>query len=425
MKHVLRLNVSMNGRPVGVLAADGKRQIWFEYAPEWLVSGFDLSPKTLDFSAKPQLAKSNLFDGLHGVFNDSLPDGWGLLLMDRELKRRFDWSPQDITPLDRLAYIGARAMGALEYAPEYDHAPISNEVDLALLAASSELVLAGSDTEVLAQLRIQGGSPGGARPKVTIARSGSSTVCLSGFHPLPEGYTHWLVKFRSADDPNDMGAVEMAYSEMARLAGVAMPTTDLMMIGDGAVKERFFAVQRFDRTRQNARRHVLSMAGFLYADFRAPCLDYETVLQATSVLTRNATEVARAFRLMVFNVLCHNKDDHAKNFSFLVDSTDWMLSPGFDLTFSAGMRGEHTTAISGHGNPGLDEVLKLGKKFHIHQSVQIVGEVRHAVSQWMAIADRWAVTRKTSSAIQLALAAIDRRFSSVALKSLSVEQQGL
>jgi serine/threonine-protein kinase HipA len=133
-------------------------------------------------------------------------------------------------------------------------------------------------------------------------------------------------------------------------------------------------------------------------------------LQATSQLTKNAAEVERAFRLMVFNVLAHNKDDHAKNFSFVADHQGWKLSPGFDLTFSDGMGGEHTTAISGHGNPGLETVLKVGRKFHLHRARQIVEEVRHAVSQWSSIAGMWGVSRKSSAGIQKALSVIDKQF---------------
>jgi serine/threonine-protein kinase HipA len=410
----------MNGLSVGTLVAEAKNQIWFEYAPEWIVSGFDLSPQTLAFSTKPQLARDNLFSGLHGVFYDSLPDGWGLLLMDRTFKSRYDCSYRDITPLDRLAYIGSRAMGALEYAPEYDQEPVPDEVDLGTMAASSEAVLEGSETEVLAQLRIQGGSPGGARPKVTIARSDSNPVCLSGFGNIFNGYTHWIVKFRSKDDAPDMGCREKAYSEMARLAGIDMPPTDIIQIGAGKTSEKFFAVRRFDRdAAHNGRHHVLSLAGFIYANFRAPCIDYESVLQATSFLTRNSTELEKAFRLMVFNILSHNKDDHAKNFSFIGSRQGWRLSPGFDLTFSSGMNNEHTTAISGHGNPGMIEVIKLAHKFHLHRAEQIIGEVRYATTQWDALAKESGVTQTSANEIKKALAVIDHRFSQVPLQHYS------
>ncbi len=410
MSHITKLKVSIGRRVVGTLARDADNQIYFEYDHDWLASGFDLSPKTLTFSDAPQTARDPLFGGLHGVFNDSLPDGWGLLLMDREFKKRFGWSPGEIGALDRLAYIGSRAMGAIEYEPVYEQEPFQEEVDLLQLATAAAAVLQGSAQDVLTELRIQGGSPGGARPKVTVARSKSNQTYLSGFQDLPPGYSHWIVKFRSENDANDMGCAEKAYAEMANAAGVFMPPSDIVTIGDKKKTERFFAVRRFDRFGSNGRRHVISLAGLLYANFRVPCLDYQTVLSATSQLTHDVAEVKRAFRLMVFNVLAHNKDDHAKNFAFIHTGKEWRLSPAFDLTYSTGMGGEHTTAILGHGNPGPDHMLKLGKLFHLEKAEQIIGEVRYAVALWPEIAKRWKVTSRYSSEIQNALTKIDERF---------------
>lgn len=423
MAHIQKLAVSFDGRPVGTLALENGTRIWFAYDPRWVQDGFNLSPLTMAFTATPQLARDPLFEGLHGAFNDSLPDGWGLLLMDRELKRRFDWSRHEITPMDRLAYMGARGMGSLEYAPVYEQGVLHDEVDLGALARSVDAVLEGSEEDVLSALRIQGGSPGGARPKVAIARSSASPVCLSGFHVLPSGFEHWIVKFRSKEDARDMGRAEMAYAEMARRAGILMPPTDLISVPYRKGAEDYFAVRRFDRD-GNTKHHVLSLASAVYANFRMPCMDYEGVLQATSLLTKNAEELERAFRLMVFNVLAHNKDDHVKNFAFVNERSDWRLSPAFDLTFSSGMGGEHTTAISGHGNPGLEEVLKVGRRFHLKRAEEIVGEVRHAVSQWRPIAIKWRVSVKTISEIQKALAAIDQRFSTVEMRPLRAERAG-
>ena len=158
------------------------------------------------------------FQGLHGVFNDSLPDGWGVLLMDRALKKHLNLERSQITPLDRLAYMGHRSMGALEYQPELlpEHQD-GKMIDLENIAAQSEKVLHGETSDVLEELRICGGSPGGARPKVTVAFSDNMQNCLSSFGDLPEGYTHWIVKFRNDSrsgegDPVDMGRLEMAYA---------------------------------------------------------------------------------------------------------------------------------------------------------------------------------------------------------------------
>jgi serine/threonine-protein kinase HipA len=411
-QHTERLRVFFDGVLVGVLAAAGKSKIIFEYAPEWIANGFDPAPRSLAFTVAPQLAKDALFGGLHGVFNDSLPDGWGLLLMDRELNLRFAWGRHEITPLDRLAYIGKRAMGGFEYQPEYHKEGVEDTLDLSRMTAAVERILAGSKEEVLAQLRIQGGSPGGARPKVTVALSESDSRCLSGFYDLPEGYQHWLIKFRSKEDPLDMGLAEKTYAEMAGLAGVIMPETRLQkVLGEGR-EEEFFSVRRFDRVGMK-KRHVVTMAGLYYADFRTPCMDYKDVLSATAVLTQDIAQIERCFRLMAFNVLAHNKDDHAKNFSFIRLDNKWELSPAYDLTFSHGMSGEHMTAIAGSGNPGPEKLMALAEAFHLPNGAKIIGEVRYALGQWMALSEANRVSLATRNEIAMHLKKIDERFLSI------------
>lgn len=409
MQHVERLKVMCNDELVGTLAMAGQLNIVFQYTPHWLANGFDLAPQSLIFNLTPQTAKDPLFNGLHGVFNDSLPDGWGLLLMDREFKRHCGWDRHQITPLDRLAYIGKRAMGALAYVPEYETGLVEDKINLSTIAASVERVLSGNKEEVLTQLRIQGGSPGGARPKVTVALSPNSSVCLSGFQQIPDDYQHWLVKFRSKEDPPDMGRAEKSYADMATLAGIQMPETRLQKVVVNGVEEDFFSVRRFDRD-GNKKHHVITMAGLFYANFRLPCIDYKDVLLATSILTKNISQLEHCFRLMVFNVLAHNKDDHAKNFSFIRLASGWELSPAYDLTFSYGMGDEHTTAISGSGNPGPEKLFELAAAFHLSEGAKIVAEVRHAVSQWSVIARKNKVSFETSNEIGSHLGKIETRF---------------
>ena len=408
-KHVARLKVMFGAADVGMLAASDKGQLFFQYSPQWLAEGFDLAPRSLAFNAHLQKARDPLFNGLHGVFNDSLPDGWGLLLMDRAFNKRLGWSRHHITPLDRLAYIGSRAMGALRYEPEFENEAIADTVDLSSLATSAEAVLSGSTEDVFNQLRIQGGSPGGARPKVTVALSHDASVCLSGFHGIAEGYHHWIVKFRSKEDPPDMGRAEKTYADMATIAGLAMPQTALLAVKVGSTQEHYFAVQRFDR-HANERRHVVTMAGLYYADFRTPCLDYKDVLGATSALTKDARQVEQAFRRMAFNVLTHNQDDHAKNFAFVYGDNGWALSPAYDLTFSQGMGGEHTTAIAGSGNPGRGKLMEIASAFRVEAGAKIIEDVRHAVSLWPTLALENDVSKKTRQAVGDALQRIDKRF---------------
>jgi serine/threonine-protein kinase HipA len=411
MKHITQLHVLFAGEPVGILAWRN-RQYWFQYDAHWLQHGFDLSPETISFTVEPQLAKLPIFQGLLGIFHDSLPDGWGLLLMDRFFKSQFNWDYHEITPLDRLAYLGQRAMGALEYEPTIAIEEIDNAVDLMALAEDAERVLAGKTNVVLNQLRILGGSPGGARPKVTVGLAQNSDECVAGLKTLPSGFSHWLVKFRSEQDPKDMGRIEMAYGEMANAAGLNMPPSRLISLKHQQRREDYFAVQRFDR-QGNEKRHMLTLSGYIYADHRVPSIDYHALLSATSILTKNINEVKRAFRLMLFNIVMHNKDDHAKNFAFLHDRQgDWRLAPGYDLTFSRGMNNAHTTAINGKGNPTRKDIQAIAMAHSIKDWEDMLDEVLNINIKWEYYAKKYRVTAQSKNVISNALNQIRQRFRS-------------
>jgi serine/threonine-protein kinase HipA len=398
----------LNGNKVGTLALSGRGEIYFQYDQDWLSSGFDIAPYDLEFSAKPQVARSSLFGGLHGVFNDSLPDGWGLLLMDRALKASLGWDRASITPLDRLAYIGHRAMGALVYEPELMGLGES-AVDLSQLARSAEKLLDGDESSVLPQLLLHGGSPGGARPKVTIARRLLDGSCVSGFQPLCPGFEHWIVKFNAKEDPVDMARIERAYAEMAHLAGLNIPATDLIEVDSDETSVEtavgpYFGTKRFDRL-GDVRVHMLSLSGHLYASHRLPSMDYEGILAATHRITGSIAEVGKAFRLMTFNALAHNRDDHTKNFAFLFHDKKWTLSPAFDLTQSYGMGGQHTSSINGSGNPTRKDILAMASAASITKSAAetIVEEVAAGIAQWYGVADRFGVTEASSESVQALL----------------------
>lgn len=405
------LQVSHSGVPVGRLAASDRGAILFQYDPAWLRRGFDLAPGSLPFDgvANPS-PRPGEFSGLHGVFNDSLPDGWGQLLMDRALKQHQGLDRWQISPLDRLAYMGRRAMGALEYQPEILPDDVPAPFDLAGIAAEAEKVMQGESAEVLESLRVYGGSPGGARPKVTVALSADRRFCRSGFADIPADYAHWIVKFRGDADPIDTGRAEKAYADMATLSGLEMPPTALIDIEVGRKAESFFAVQRFDR-RGNEKMHCLSLAGYAYADHRVPCLDYDTgVLAATKKLTRSDVEVQKAFRLMLFNVLAHNRDDHSKNFAYLrhPELGVWRLSPAFDLTFNHGLANQHTTSVSGSGSPTFADLKKVADRWRIPGWLNMLDQVRNALAQWSALAEQYGVAKARTREIQSALAEVDR-----------------
>lgn len=399
MKPVKKLLVTSGNVKVGELIAGHRQQIGFQYSQEWLEKGYSLSPLRLPFDGAVHIADTRLFDGLYGVFADSLPDGWGLLLMDRFFKNN-GMERSDISALDRLAYIGTRAMGALEYHPEtHHHTQVA--ADLLALSESARKLIEGDTEEVIDELMIVGGSPGGARPKVTVAFSADFSRCISGIDAIPDDYSHWMVKFHAKNDNQYAGVVEKIFADLAGLAGLTMPLTRLLDIGSN----RFFAVQRFDRD-GNSKKHVLTLAGLMHADYRTPAMDYEGVLGATGWLTRNVNEITMAYRLAVFNVLCGNKDDHAKNFSFLMDG-GWRLSPAYDLTSTDDLR-EHTTSMMGYGLPTKKQMDMLAEKHGVTHGGEIQAQVRAAISQWKPLSSDLLPT-KVSQEYIAKLARIDKR----------------
>ncbi len=414
---ITHLRVFYGLRCVGQLAQNTLGQIFFQYEPSWLKEGFNLAPASMPFDAFAHPAARPIFDHLHGVFNDSLPDGWGLLLMVRAFKQHKQLDPAQITPLDRLAYLGNRCMGALTYQPDLMPSVQTQAMDLVALAKASMAVIRGEAAQVLESLRIHGGSPGGARPKITLAFSADMKYCQSSYVDLPENLSHWMVKFRDDSpvhgEPIDTGRMEMAYAQMARAAGLEIPKTHLLELTVNGTKEAYFAVQRFDREgRQKI--HALSLAGYAYANHRLPSLDYAGgVLPATKKLTQSNAELARAFRLMVFNVFAHNKDDHSKNFAYLMDPVHgaWKLSPAFDLTFNHGMNGQHTTSINGTGEPSFEDIKQVAIKSRIENWRSVIEEVRAGVARWAEFASQCDVGASRTKDIARALQGVDQRTS--------------
>ncbi|MBT3297274.1 MAG: type II toxin-antitoxin system HipA family toxin [Lentisphaerae bacterium] len=377
-------DASDRGRLVGTLAAS-ERRLFFEYDADFLDDPLWLSPFKLPPERGLHEHRDLAFGPLFGLFDDSLPDGWGLLLMDRYFRRQ-GVLLDGVSPLDRLAYLGRRTMGALTYYPpaEIEESDRS-ALDLHDMAREAYQVLEGKGEEVLPQLLRAGGSPGGARPKVLVGVRGDQMI--SGEDDLPEGYAGWLVKFPASDGASEEGRIEYAYSEMARAAGVKMPQTSLFMTAQG---DAFFGVERFDR-QGNERRHVHTFGNLIHSNFRVPCCDYEMLLRVTRILTKNQSDALCAFRLMVFNILAHNRDDHVKNFAFVLGVPgDWRFAPAYDLTFAAGPGGEHTMTVAGEGRrPSLAHVLTVaqGAGIEAAQARAIVDEVAAAVADWRRFAD--------------------------------------
>lgn len=379
-------------RRVGRLA-EADRRIYFEYDTAFLQHPLPLSPFRLPLQAGAIEHRDREFAPLPGVFDDSLPDGWGRLLMDRHFQQH-GLDPRKVSVLDRLLWLGTRTLGALTYHPASAADP-ARPLDLQQMLQQAIRVHAGEAAEVLSQLLRAGGSPGGARPKVLVGLRGEEAI--SGEDDLPEGFEHWLVKFAAREELADAGPLEYAYASMAHAAGIELPPTHLIALGP---KQRCFAVRRFDRLPGNRRLHMHSLAGLLHADFRVPSLDYADLLRVTQALTRDHREVLRAFRLMLFNLAAHNRDDHGRNFAFLMDDSGaWRLAPAFDLVFSHGPGGEHSTSIAGVGrDPGLAQVQALARQFGVRPAEldELREAVNAAIAGWPDYADEAGCSRRVT-----------------------------
>ena len=338
---VNKITVFHNRDLVGTLqmTPDG-RSCAFEYSREWLSSGFALSPFELPLTSDMIFSEPDKFDRGFAVFEDSIPDGYGLYLIDRML-RKSGFQLRNLNPLQRLAIVGSSGMGALRYEPAVSLDSIKagvsiEELDDIQRKALEILSEKGEGDESL--LYYNSANSGGARPKVVMAD-------LDG--------SHWLVKFRHTYDSAEIGKEEYLYMSTAAKCGINIPRIRLL-------KDRYFAIERFD-IEDGMGVHVVTAAALLKSDFRNQDADYTNLLALTGYLTQNPHQVEEMYRRMVFNLVCDNKDDHTKNFSFICRKGVWSLAPAYDITYSPeGSNGQHATSLFYDGNPAKDLVIKAG-----------------------------------------------------------------
>lgn len=344
------LKVFYNDILVGTLAKTPDRVVAFEYDSDWLNNGFSISPFSLPLIKKVFIPEYDPFGGLFGVFNDSLPDGWGRLLVDRLfLKNKIN--PNEIDNLNRLAVVQDSGMGALTYKPEHRFESENNISDYDILAQECSKILESQNSDNLDELFLLGGSSGGARPKILTSIDNED----------------WIIKFPSSSDPKNIGEKEYQYSLCAKDCEINMTETRLF---PSKICSGYFGIKRFDR-KNGKKVHMVSVSGLLETSHRLPNLDYNILMKLTLELTKNYQDVEQMFRLMCFNVFAHNRDDHSKNFSFLFDDTkkEWHLSPAYDLTYSSSFNGEHATTINGEGkNPTLDDILVVAKNIGLKEN---------------------------------------------------------
>lgn len=366
MDRLNKVNVFYHNFKVGTMALYQNRLAAFEYDSDWLIDGFSISPFSLPLEKKVFIPKIDPFEGLFGVFADSLPDGWGRLLVDR-LMRKEGYNPYEIGSLERLAIVGASGMGALTYRPVIPTNDDYDELSLDEIAKECKKVLTSETCDNLDYLFTKGGSSGGARPKILTKVDNED----------------WIIKFASSDDNEDMGKQEYDYALCAKKCGLEIEEVRLFPSEN---TKGYFGTRRFDRLGDGeaGKVHMISAAGILETSHRIPNLDYDILMKLTLQLTKSMEECEKLYRLMCFNVFAHNRDDHSKNFTYMYKETEkrWVLSPAYDLTYSNSIGGEHATTVNGNGkNPTMEDILGVAKKngLNITKAKRTVADIQECV----------------------------------------------
>ncbi len=422
-KSIQKLNVQRTlttGETVQVgILAQNRQGVFFQYNKEYIGKFGNLSPFTLQANERLQQAPKEPHLGIHGIFGDSLPDGWGLLLQDRVFRQQ-GILPAQVTAMDRLAIVGQQGMGALSFTPVSEFSlDQRSDIDLETLGLEAQTLfdqsisddLEGSTQQVLATL-VAVGSSGGARPKAQIYMpAGDATQCRTYAQPGDEA---WLVKFTSKNLAlgHEEGLCEAVYLQMAEQAKCEPPIWQLIEAPASSGAKAWLALKRFDylpAQEKAGRLHMHSACGLLDADFRSPSLDYSDLIKASRQLCKSPAAGQLQFRRAIFNLFAANQDDHSKNWSFLQgDDGNWQLAPFYDVTFSPHPFNEHATAFAGYGKaPPLKVMQKLATSAGFatwKEAQQCIQEVVDAISLFANFAEQHAISKTTVLAIEKTLA---------------------
>lgn len=366
MRNSEKLTVLFRGHTVGTLSLtpDNRLNV-FEYDKSWLADGFSISPLELPLKPGVFIAGPQPFYGNFGIFEDSLPDGYGRYLLHKSLMLK-GINDSDLSSLDRLAIVGKNGMGALTYSPAIDLEHEESVTDFDRLQQMALEVLKEQQDGDAGLLLYNSGNSGGARPKAVFSDDNG----------------HWIIKFRHTYDPEDIGLQEFHYNETARNCRITVPDFRL-------INGRYFTTRRFDIDSDGNRLHTATAGGLMCIPLREPFMDYSNLLALTGYITQSSDDVEQMYRRMLFNYLTDNKDDHCKNFSFYVvrdpdsGSWRWRLAPAYDLTLcTAGYNGEHATSVNGTGHPGIADFIAVGTKIRLtdKRCREIIEEVRSGCS---------------------------------------------
>ena len=357
IKNVQAVSVMYHGRKVGTLSMGNRSNCQFEYDNDWLSDGFSISPLQLPLKAGLFTADYQPFNGNFGVFEDSLPGGYGEYLLRKVLKKS-GVDPQGLTPVQWLSIVGNSGMGALCYLPETKLQQEDSQRSFDEMQQIALDVLSERTEENADMLYFKSGNSGGVRPKAIFSDADG----------------HWLVKFRHTYDPKNIGQLEYDYNKVARQCGIDVPEFKL-------IEGKYFAVRRFD-IENDVRLHIVTASALLNEPITPPKMEYHNLLQLTGYLTQSPKAVEQQFRRMAFNVFAHNMDDHARNFSFICRDGEWSLAPAYDLTNDATL-GEHASTINFKGLPSDEDMITVGMNIRMSRErcQQIIEEVREGTRE--------------------------------------------
>lgn len=401
--------VHLWGQLLGAVVEDSDGVITFEYNDEFRRGGLEVSPVHLPLRRSgpiqfPGLRKSAAFAGLPGLLADALPDRFGNAIIQRYFEQA-GTPEQAFSPVQKLLYVGDRAMGALQFKIPLDRGPAVSEqesLEVSALVTQARRVISGNPVAAVQQIMQIGGSAGGARPKAVILWNRNSDRIRSSFADSEHGDEHWIIKFDGVGEldqpdprPRSYNRVEYVYSQLARQCGIDMEETRLL-------EERrlgHFLTRRFDRA-DGHRLHMHSLGGMVHVDYNQPGLySYEEFFRLMQELGLDFPQRVEGFRRCLFNIMARNQDDHVKNISFLMGPAGrWKLSPAYDLTFAAGQgfTRQHQMSFAGKRNHfDRADVLAIATKFGFkRQTPGIIERINESLDQWPQLANEAGVGQK-------------------------------
>jgi serine/threonine-protein kinase HipA len=419
-KHVNSVDVYLWGQRIGAVALDPRFGYYaFAYTEAFRATGIEPAPLYMPTADEQVFLFTDLpeatYKRLPALLSDALPDDFGNALINRWMADR-GIAPEQVSGLDRLAYMSTRAMGALEFKPS--RGPSTQKATAIVLSSLVEQArnavrgIIDDDDHANAALRNiidVGTSAGGARAKAVIAWNADTNEIRAGQLEAPEGFDYWLLKFDGMGTDNELGTsqdygrIEYAYHLMAKAAGITMMECRLLKENGRA----HFMTRRFDREPNGVRHHMQTLCAMAHLDYKRKGANaYSQLFGTMKRLNLPYEEMEEAFRRMVFNVMGRNCDDHTKNFSFrLKQGQAWELAPAYDVTFAHNPKGEwtnqHLMSVNGKfANFTEDDLRAEALRFGIGTAKRVIEEVRTAIQGWPGFAAEAGVADAQAGAIE-------------------------